>query len=43
VLIVFFSSKDYPSTLRRVVVRDEKSGKRVTFLTNNFALKPELC
>lgn len=27
--------------LRRVVVRDE-TGKRVTFLTNNFALKPEL-
>ena len=42
VLTVFYSRKDYPSTLRRVVVRDEASGKRVTFLTNNFALKPEL-
>jgi hypothetical protein len=42
VLTVFYSSKDYPSTLRRVVVRDEESGKRVTFLTNNFALQPDL-
>jgi hypothetical protein len=41
VLTVFYSSKDYPSALRRVVVKDE-SGKRITFLTNNFALKPEL-
>jgi len=41
VLTVFYSSKDYPATLRRVVARDE-SGKRVTFLTNNFALKPDL-
>ncbi len=41
VLTVFYSSKDYPTTLRRVVVKDE-AGKRVTFLTNNFALKPEL-
>lgn len=41
VLTVFYSSKDYPSTLRRVVVKDE-AGKRITFLTNNFALKPEL-
>ena len=42
VLTVFYSSKDYPATLRRIVVRDEESGKRVTFLTNNFALKPDL-
>ncbi len=42
VLTVFYSSKDYPTTLRRIVVRDEESGKRVTFLTNNFALKPDL-
>jgi hypothetical protein len=41
VLTVFYSSKDYPQALRRVVVKDE-AGKRVTFLTNNFALKPEL-
>jgi hypothetical protein len=42
VLTVFYSSKDYPAILRRIVVRDEESGKRVTFLTNNFALKPDL-
>jgi len=42
VLTVFYSSKDYPATLRRVVVKDEETGKRITFLTNNFALKPEL-
>ena len=42
VLTVFYSSKDYPSTLRRIVVRDEESGKRITFLTNNFALAPDL-
>jgi len=41
VLTVFYSSKDYPATLRRVVVKDEV-GKRITFLTNNFALKPEM-
>ena len=41
VLTVFYSSQDYPVTLRRVVVKDE-TGKRITFLTNNFALKPEL-
>lgn len=41
VLTVFYSSKDYPATLRRVVVKDE-AGKRITFLTNNFVLKPEL-
>jgi hypothetical protein len=41
VLTVFYSSKDYPATLRRVVVRDD-SGQRVTFLTNNFALAPGL-
>ena len=41
VLTVFYSSKDYPAVLRPVVVRDE-TGKRVTFLTNNFALGPEL-
>ncbi len=42
VLTVFYSSKDYPATLRRVVVKDEETGKRLTFLTNNFALTPEL-
>jgi hypothetical protein len=41
VLTVFYSNKHYPSPLRRVVVRDETS-KRITFLTNNFALAPAL-
>ena len=41
VLTVHYSSKDYPAALRRVVVKDE-AGKRITFLTNNFSLKPEL-
>ena len=41
VLTVFYSSQGYPATLRRVVVKDD-AGKRITFLTNNFALKPEL-
>ena len=27
--------------MRRVVVKDD-TGKRITFLTNNFSLKPEL-
>ena len=40
-LTVFYSSKDYPATLRRIVVKGE-DGKRITFLTNNFALAPEL-
>jgi hypothetical protein len=41
ILPLFYASKDYPQPLRRVVVKDE-TGKRITFLTNNFALKPEL-
>ena len=41
-LTVYYSSKDYPAILRRVVVRDEQSGKRIALLTNNFALKPDL-
>ncbi len=41
VLSTLYSSKDYPTTLRRVVVRDE-TGKRLAFLTNNFALSAEL-
>ena len=41
VLLLSYSSKDYPATLRRVVVKDE-TGKRLIFLTNNFALKPEM-
>ena len=38
---VFYSTKGYMATLRRVVVRDE-DGLRITFLTNNFAVAPEL-
>jgi len=41
VLTIFYSSKDYPATLRRVVIKDE-TGKRINFLADNFALKPEL-
>ena len=41
VLTVFYSNKGYPAPLRRVVVKDE-AGKRIAFLTNNFALAPEL-
>lgn len=41
ILPLFYSSKDYPTTLRRIVVKDD-AGKRITFLTNNFALKPEI-
>ena len=40
VLTVYYSSKDYPAALRRVVVKDE-TGKRITCLTNNFAFEPE--
>ena len=42
VLTIYYSSQGYPATLRRVVIKDEETGKRLTFLTNNFALKPEL-
>ena len=42
VLTIFYSSKDYPAALRRIVIRDRETGERMTFLTNNFALKPEL-
>ena len=41
VLTVFYSNRDYPVPLRRVVAKDD-SGKRITFLTNNFALAPEM-
>ena len=41
VLSVFYSSRDYPTTLRRVVVKDD-AGKRLVFLTNNFALSAEM-
>ena len=41
VLTIFYSSQHFPATLRLVVVKDD-TGKRIMFLTNNFALKPEL-
>ncbi len=41
VLSGHLAGKDYPTAMRRVVVRDE-TGKRLVFLTNNFILKPEL-
>ena len=41
VLTHYNSRQAYPATLRRVVIHDE-AGKRLVFLTNNFALKPEL-
>ena len=40
-LEVYYSKQGYPTALRRVVVRDE-DGKRITFLTNNTALAPEI-
>ena len=41
VLTVFYSSKEYPAPLRRVVVKDD-TGNRIAFLTNNFSLAPEM-
>jgi hypothetical protein len=40
-LEVYYSKQGYPTALRRVVVRDE-DGKRITFLTNNTSLAPEI-
>ena len=34
------STADYPIKLRRIAYRDAETGKRLTFLTNNFALPP---
>ena len=41
VLMVYVSRHDYPVPLRRVVIKDDE-GKRLTFLTNNFTLPPEM-
>ena len=41
VLSGHLAGKDYATTIRRVVVKDD-TGKRLVFLTNNFTLKPEL-
>ncbi len=40
-LEVYYSKQGYPTALRRVVLRDE-DGKRITFLTNNTTLSPEI-
>jgi IS4 transposase len=40
-MTIFYSSKDYSATLQCLVVKDD-DGRRITFLTNNFALKPKL-
>lgn len=36
--VVYKSSKDYPTPLRRVVYFDEEQGREFVFLTNNFDL-----
>lgn len=41
VLTIPVTYEGYPAPLRRIVIKDE-TGKRISFLTNNFALKPEL-
>jgi len=38
VLSGFYSNRDHPEHLRRIRFFDEETGKRFTFLTNNFAL-----
>jgi hypothetical protein len=38
VLAGFYSNKDYPCALRRIRYVDLETGKRFTFLTNNFTL-----
>jgi hypothetical protein len=40
-LEVYYSKQGYPTALRRVVVRDD-DGKRITFLTNNTVLAPQM-
>ena len=34
----FYAAKGYPQRLRRIRYRDPETGKRLTFLTNNFVL-----
>jgi hypothetical protein len=38
VLTGFYSRQDFDTPLRRIKLRDPKTGKRLVFLTNNFAL-----
>jgi IS4 transposase len=40
-LEVYYSKQGYPTPLRRVVVKNE-DGKRITFLTNNTQLAPDV-
>ena len=37
----YYSSRDYPETLRRVKVRDLGTGKTIVILSNNFTLPAE--
>ena len=37
----FYTKQDYPQHLRRVQYVDPETGKRLVFLTNNFALPAE--
>jgi hypothetical protein len=37
----YYSKKDYPLHVRRIVFRDPETGKRLVFLTNNFVLSAE--
>jgi hypothetical protein len=38
VLVYYYSRKGHPAALRRIRFIDPKTGKRLTFLTNNFTL-----
>lgn len=40
-LTVFYSKKGYPEKLRRIKVKDPKTGKAIVLLTNNFDLDAE--
>ena len=37
-LVGYYSSRDYPTHLRRIRFKDPESGKTLVFLTNNFVL-----
>jgi ribonucleotide monophosphatase NagD (HAD superfamily) len=41
VLPLYIAKKHYPDTIGCVTAKDDK-GKRLSFLTNNMTLKPEL-
>ncbi len=42
VLTGFYAKTDYPTVLRRIVVREPATGERVVFRTNNFSLSAPL-